>query len=132
MLGNLQISAGNVGIHGLNSIHGVELLTTKSQHHGTNFAGVDSWLPIEHNLSKYLLSTAMSVGTKKNPLQGSLDFYFAVEGGDANNHSPFLNDFTFTLGVSNLEMLIQMLIKIDIGHVKHLQLRHITHIDCWV
>ena len=65
-------------------------------------------------------------------MQGSMDFFFSVEGGDANNQSPFLNDFTLTTGVSDLEMLLQMLVKIDVGHVKHLQLRHITSLDCWV
>ena len=132
VLGNLQISAGNIGVHNLNTIHDVELLTATSKHHGTDFAGVDSWLPVEHNNSKYLLSTALSVGTKEKPMQGSMDFFFSVEGGDANNQSPFLNDFTLTIGVSDLEMLLQMLVKVDVGHVKHLQLRHITSLDCWV
>eukprot|EP00943_MAST-04B_sp_MAST-4B-sp1_P007716 g7716.t1 len=133
MLGNLKVFAGNIGVQGLTSMHNVELLTANSQHYGTNFAGVDAWLPVDHNLSKYLLSTAISIGTDENPLQGSVDIYIGVpDGGAANDHKTFLNDFTLTVGVSELEMLVQMLVKIDMGHIEHLQLRHITHLDCWV
>ncbi len=131
-LGDLELQAGNIGIHGLNTIHGIEMLTAKSQHHGTNFAGVDSWLPVEHNMSKHLLSTAMSVGTNDRPLEGSIDVYFAADGAKGNGYSPILNDFTFSVGISELQVLIQMLIKLDLGNLKHLQLRHVVHLDCWV
>ena len=131
-LGTVEFAAGNVGVHGLNTIHGIELLTATSRHHGTNFAGVESWLSLEHNLSKYLLSTAMALGTGSRPLKGSVDVMFGAQGGQANNFSPILNDFTFTLGISELEALIQVLIKIDHGNLRHLQIRHIVHLDCWI
>ena len=127
-LGDLTVSAGNVGVHGMNTIHDVELLTTRSQHHGSKFAGVDNW-PAETN---YSLSTALAVGTAATPLMGSLDVYLSVEGGQANGNKSFLNDFTFTVGVSDLEIFLGLLVKMDLGHVSNLQLRHISHLDCWV
>ena len=74
----------------------------------------------------------MSLGTGNRPLQGSVDVMFGAQGGQANNFSPILNDFTFTLGMSELEALIQVLVKIDHGNLRHLQIRHIVHLDCWV
>ena len=84
------------------------------------------------NLSQYLLSTAISAGSISNQLKGSIDVYISTQGGDGNNKSPFINDFTFTIGVSGLQMLLQVVPKIDLGNINHLQLRHLAQLDCWI
>ena len=132
MLGELHLYAGNIDLHGLNTIHDIEIFSSTSRHYGTDFAGVDSWLPIDHNLSQYLLSTAISAGSISNQLKGSIDVYISTQGGDGNNKSPFINDFTFTIGVSGLQMLLQVVPKIDLGNINHLQLRHLAQLDCWI
>ena len=113
MLGELCLYAGNIDLHGLNTIHDIEIFSSISRHYGTDFAGVDSWLPIGHNLSHYLLSTAVSAGSISNQLKGSIDVYISTQGGDGNSGS-LMNDFTFTIGVSGLQMLLQVVPKIDL------------------
>ena len=130
MLGELHLYAGNIDLHGLNPMN------RNIQFHFTTlwngfcrrgFLAAD-WC----NLSHHLLSTAVSAGSISNQLKGSIDVYISTQGGDGNNKSPFINDFTFTIGVSGLQMLLQVVPKIDLGNINHLQLRHLAQLDCWI
>ena len=40
MLGELHLYAGNIDLHGINTIHDIEIFNSTSQHYGTDFAGV--------------------------------------------------------------------------------------------
>ena len=133
MLGLLSVSAGNIGVHHLNTVHSIELLTSHSKHRDTSFAGINDWNTVVNNeTSPFELTSSLAVGTQARPIGASIDVYLGVAGGDSNKNRSFENDFTLSLSVSELELFLQIFAMLDLGHLENLQLRHITKLDCWI
>ena len=142
MLGVVTIQIQNSSLSNLDTIYGLELLSSDpyrfgEQHPNNTIAGVifdESLRQDEMVSSPYTLSTSLGIGKVDKPLKFSVRMLFKASGGlaIAGGASAFHNDFTFTLEVAKAEMLLQTLMQIDVGSLHNLKLLHFPHPDCWI
>ena len=107
MFGEITFRAGDLNIQNLNTVHNLQLINPSAP---------------------YILDNNIAVGYADQPLTGSINMFFGMEKGQMEMQ----NNFTITAGVSELNLFVQMLARLDFGAIQHLQLAELPSIDCWI